>query len=52
MRRWFKILIATLVPLTAGGVTWWAAAGQGLDGDEIGLAVALVTGVFGTPLGI
>lgn len=52
MARWIRIVIATAVPLAAGGLAWWLCAREGLDLDTTGIVVGLVVLLPATPLGI
>jgi hypothetical protein len=48
--RWGKIVIATVLPLGAGALAWWACALIGVDPNAAGIVVSLVVLVPGTPL--
>ncbi|MGP3965343.1 tetratricopeptide repeat protein [Nonomuraea sp. 3N208] len=51
MRR-VRVLIATVVPLSAGALAWWGCVVGGVDLDTTGIIVGLVVLVPATPLAI
>ncbi|MFB4284527.1 tetratricopeptide repeat protein [Nonomuraea sp. MTCD27] len=50
--RWLKVVIAALLPSTAGVVAWWICVAHGLGLDTTGIVVGLVVLLPGTPLAI
>ncbi len=52
MTHRLKIVVATVIPLAAGAVSWLICASLGLDGDTTGIVVGLVVLLPGTPLAI